>query len=476
MKLEWFFWLALVTLLRWGALDQPPVWDETMTLFPSAQELLESGFDFTKIDRTQGLWQVGAGLHVNSLYTVLTAAVLGVAPTVETAYCMLHVIQFAMMATCLMTLRRLLSLRESGIVPWIFALAALICPIVFVQAGALYYEIPLMLCATQGLWNMSREQWTRAAVWMGAAALIKPTGIVLLASWMICLVADPRVRPDRRAALTTAVAGALWVLATWGGHMSGPRLDVVPEDLTTHLVDHVLDYMMLVPDLTLVFLVTVALVAARRVSWGPAHVFSGLAVVAHFGMFVGTYVIGHPAYCLPRYLVILVPGCLLVLHRVSSGRTRSWAVALTLVVWFGANLDGNVLPELPRSDWSMSERSLESNDHLSALNEALNALPDVASGASVICGIPEAYLFKFWANGRQDLLEGLNWKLVVDDRLERLKLDDLPPSFVVFRHFDYLGGRELDDLVREARESGRMLTVREFNRGEGRIRLIRVDP
>ena len=68
------FLVALLGILalKWPTLDQPPVWDTAMGLFPAAITLAGNGFDVAELFGMPGFFQGGPNTHSASLVTLVS--------------------------------------------------------------------------------------------------------------------------------------------------------------------------------------------------------------------------------------------------------------------------------------------------------------------------------------------------------------------------------------------------------------------
>ena len=98
---------VLVLAILHPVLDQPPVWDTTMGLFPSAIVLAENGFDLADLLARPSWTEGGPNIHPFSLPTWLTAAALRVFSNDVWLLGFLHLVHFAIAALVLLGTLRL---------------------------------------------------------------------------------------------------------------------------------------------------------------------------------------------------------------------------------------------------------------------------------------------------------------------------------------------------------------------------------
>ena len=171
-----FSFLVLILVTKWWAINQPPVWDTSMSVFPAALTITEQGLGvFDQPTYIDG----GPNVHASSIITWITA---GAFTVTEQPFPFLHLMQFLMTAAGLTAVWLLLRQIVS---PWLAiatAAGAFMLPIVRTQAGYMYLEIPLMMAATWAVFCwVHRRPWL-AGTFALIAVAVKPTGIIVAGS------------------------------------------------------------------------------------------------------------------------------------------------------------------------------------------------------------------------------------------------------------------------------------------------------
>ena len=177
---------------------QTPVWDGSMSVFPAAITLAESGFDLGNLLDQPGYADGGPNVHSLSLVTWLTAAVIALVGDSPALFPVLHVIHFAIAAA---TMAGLLRFAQAVLGAWLGAAASLtvlLFPLVLTQAGYLYLEFPMLGVAVFAALAWSRGNLPMSISWSAAAVLIKGSGIIVPMALAGMAFFDPR--PGHRKA------------------------------------------------------------------------------------------------------------------------------------------------------------------------------------------------------------------------------------------------------------------------------------
>jgi len=185
--------LSVILGLKWHTLLQPPVWDTAMGLFPAALTLSANGFDLLGLLAMPGYLEGGPNTHATSLVTLLTALVLrvtgGGGPT---SFVALHLLHFSAAAWALAVLYRFARPVFGASATALFCLAVLLFPVVSVQVGYMYLEVPLLLCAVLALQAWTEQRFWPAVLWATAAFAVKETGIIVPATLGLAALLEDR--------------------------------------------------------------------------------------------------------------------------------------------------------------------------------------------------------------------------------------------------------------------------------------------
>ena len=406
--------LAMVLAFKAGTVLDPPMWDSAMGLFPAAYYLADTGFDAAALLGEPGYGLGGPNAHSTSVVTLITAALLLVAGS--WAIPVLHLLHAAAAALALTWLHRLARPTLGVASAWALVAAAFLFPLVHVQTGRLYLELPLLLCALGMLHAYAKGRAAQATLWATVGFAVKETGIVLPVALALLRAAEP-APPGRRlgraaiALLPSVLVLGIPTLLAAGQLTDGTQhytLFPDPGDAVQRILRDVRRYLFRVPDVLLLLVVFVVTLPRRipallrgwtaREDWsarvGASRTETGVALLACG--FVALYFVVLPfvfnfTLVLPRYYTFVVPFLLfwlaLRLKEVADGRFVV-PVLMVLSIWGITNRDGRFYPtDLdvpgPGNDFSLTERSMayRSLDH--AQQELMSTL-ESARGADVI--------------------------------------------------------------------------------------------
>ncbi len=516
---------ALVRALKWDSLLRPPWWHPAMGLFPAAITLAENGFDLLALLGMPGYEHGGPNGHSTSPVTLVVALVLSVTGGGPVAFAVLHLMNYAVTAAALVVLHRLVTPVLGRGTAALFCVVCLLHPVFSVQAGTMYLEMPLFLCAVCALAAWLDRRPGRAALWATLAVTIKETGLIVPASLaMAALVArGPLEGRLRRAALLVAGPSA-WIVGTRllrrAAAADSDDFEYVPslDAVFGGMAQYVERFLFNVPDLLLLLAIfVVAFTMSIPRVWsalrgatpagddtpaspttptpatpgGPGEQEADrvLALVAlPIVFFLLLFMVALPlvagfSIVLPRYFTVILPFLLLwaghaVMRLAGESARRAATVTFAgLGLLFAVNTNGALYPpdvdtEGPGNDHPLAERSnayRRLQDLQLEAMRAVEALPDVP----VFYGHHEHFLLRWpelgyvsgpLADGHDLWTESLVG--LVTDR-------EFPPCIYVLYNYPWLGGTEVLKLVRFADEHPVLdvQTVLELSEGRYRITL-----
>ena len=158
-----------------------------MGIFPPAIFLYENNFDILSLIQEPDWWLGGANVHAFSLWTWIIALIMSLTKSPAITFIILHLLTFCLTALALSIFVRCM---DRYTVNRIFALTTglllISTPLVLVQTGYIYVEIPVMCFSIFAFsaWQNDREGLAVACALI--ALSIKLTGVAIAAS--ICLV------------------------------------------------------------------------------------------------------------------------------------------------------------------------------------------------------------------------------------------------------------------------------------------------
>lgn len=474
--------LALVALLKFPTLHDPPMWDTAMGLFPAAIELSETGFDLRALLGAPGYAFGGPNTHATSIVTFITAAVLSLTP--GHAFTVLHLMHFAVTALALVLLFRLVRPVLGGGAGAGLAGVAFLLPVFFVQAGRLYFEVPLFLCAVGMLGAHVKGRYLASVVWATLGFAVKETGIMLPGTLALLVLLEDGPWRQRLSRAVGAIGPSLVVLAvpvalafrqmtdgTQTYYLFPPIAQVVGQ-----MGQHLVRFLFRVPD---VLLLLVLFLVSFGSQW--SRVWRGLrsraesdapmgdedytirleASVALFVLvflamfFVVLPLVTNFTLVLPRYYTLVTPFLLIwmTLRVRESNSGRLVIPCLAAVLLFSVlNLGGRIYPpdtntEGPGNDFALTERSMAYRGLNRIQHDAIRYIVNLPGRDPVFYGHHEHFLTQYPKLGYVDgrLETGRNIWL---DRTWRATVAASDCVYAVF-NYPWLGGAEIRTLVEE---------------------------
>ncbi len=241
-------WLALITLLKFPDLLEPPVWDSAMGVFPPAIYLYETNFDIISLLRESDWWQGGPNVHSLSLLTWIIALLMVVTQSPMGTFFAVHALTFAAVASAIFLYTRILfSHRINASAVLAAGFVVLLMPVVLVQVGYMYTEVLVLVCGVAAWDRWRHEKPLSALLYCTIGIFFKLTGVAIVLCILIAIVACPK-RWDMRRGLVFALIPAVvyiklslpawlgaesipqgeWVVSSFFGN-AGSRLIAVPD-------------------------------------------------------------------------------------------------------------------------------------------------------------------------------------------------------------------------------------------------------
>lgn len=217
--LQFASWFALIFLVKFDTLLEPPVWDTAMGVFPPAIFLYETNFDVLELVKQPDWWEGGANVQSFSLWTWIIALVMSVTHSPTVTFAILHITTFAINAFAISVFVRVLFLyKVAAYLALISGLFLMLIPLVLVQIGYIYTESLVMSFGilAWASWHYAHEG--RAVLFALLAVSMKLTGVVIL----VCISAVLLLRilnkfSLKRLVLLVSMPLALFILISIDG-------------------------------------------------------------------------------------------------------------------------------------------------------------------------------------------------------------------------------------------------------------------
>ena len=462
-------WFAVVLLLKGRELVEPPVWDSAMRIFPAAIFLVENGFDVFELLQQQNWWQGGPNVHALSLMTWFVALILKITGDAQTTFVVLHILTFAgtaMALSCFFRLMQFYGFNTS--VSFLATTAVLLFPVLLVQVGYMYTEIPVMVCSIYSVYFLGRGGNYSAVALAVIALFIKLTAVALALSLGLVLLVNIRQMPFK----TLICCGILGLSAIVARRL--PELMGQPELIrggwgSPELLFHQLTLRMeAVPDLAgliILALVAVPALLILRLSrqayrYTPvteeitlsAYVCLLVPVAFSLAVIAGTF---NQTLLLPRYLVPVIPFAIMSILLLLRETIHQRLIAILLVlcsVYFLWNFNGRLYPTNIDS-FSVVERSHAYKDYNATKSRALAALKERSNGVPAYVTREIHYMNSHSMIGYVDpVIENVYPIFATPYSMKRL--GDYPEHFFMLKASTIHGGKQIDQILKQAKSNG----------------------
>ncbi len=479
--------LALL-VLKLGTLDDPPAWDAAFSVFPAAETLAATGFDFGGLLNAPGYADGGPNVHPLSLVTIGTAVVLALIDNPDTALRVLHVIHLLVAASAVAGLFRLAARVLDRWLAVAVAVAGMAASVVITQAGMVYLEMPLLAATAWALVAWLERRPGAALLFVGIATVIKQPGLATGGALALATLIDPdrRNRSFDRAMVLVLLPVALITFDLLVRGDAGPVRSVSLDQLDVAITQSSL-FASRLPDLLIVLALYLVVrpLASERPLLGSSSLdlevdrletAIGSLAVAFLGFYAVTGFIG--VVVLPRYWIQLLPFLLLALvlglRRVAS-LPVSLGVTAGVAVLFLVNISGLLYPSAGQSNFALLERSGEYAPLLELSRRTAAAIAELPDDVPVFYSHADHYRVRYPASGyvTAPVTHGTSVLTIPESR--RSTLATYPDDFFVVVTELRLGGETLEWLLASAAASAEYdVEVTTYDEGEFSASIARV--
>lgn len=190
--------IAVLTLLlavvRWEVINSPPYYDFVIGIWPEAQFLASTDFDYfrLKYEESHSLDRHGGPRsYMTSIVPTLLALLLRIWPDSVVPLLIYHMFTFFCAAVVLSLLCEMLAPVAGKVVASLTALTVATTPVFCVQIDMVGMEMPLLAALVSSVYLHSRGNVVGAVLLSFLAFLVKPTGLfatLALAGWLLLAV------------------------------------------------------------------------------------------------------------------------------------------------------------------------------------------------------------------------------------------------------------------------------------------------
>jgi hypothetical protein len=339
-----------------------------MGMYAAAITLDQLDFDLLQLLSMSGFDEGGPNVHSLSPITWLTALVIRAASDTSMTLPVLHVLHWLMGAVALAGVYELARHKLPPMPSVVVVSLLAIHPLVLVQLGDIYLEVPLFAVTAWSMVMLLRDRLSIATALAMVAAAIKPTGLIVAGAIAIYLI-DQRRLTWRSPRYWPVVAGPLVVALT---HRALLPVSSLFRRSWIETLSTSISYALHVGDVALIVLgaLGAGYFGLRRSVTLPAsgenaiRLLLNYLVVFHL-FFLVVPVTGVGVFFLPRYYVIALPFALVVLVGVAWSTNRFAGLALVFVLGagFAINSSGSLYNltdrQLCNRNFAVAERSGE---------------------------------------------------------------------------------------------------------------------
>jgi len=427
------FTFVVITLVRFEVIASPPYWDFAIGLWPEADYLAESGFDYhgLRYEETHSLdYHGGRRSYMTSILPGFLALLMRTLSSPTTVIVTYHLFIFASAAASAVMLFSAIAPQFGPLLATLTCLVVFTNPLFSTQIDMVGMEIPMASFAIWSAMLVEQQRYVSASLVSGAAYLMKATGLVVTLSILLLLVVllltvrrEPQPHPWRRylagLAACLVVLGLEIAVILWGTTYSAMLRSRNPNLIWTTLW---------CPDLLIVFLICMFLgllvvcgslfrrLSARRrrrdvpnaksATSHPTSVYRMLIFCAF--VVLGTLAATTRVPFLPRYLTLAVP--FLIVAFVQLLLLRRWRRSTCAVLLAGLavlnlfNWNGALFPDQwkwmarvfgigvsVRREGSFLERSHEYLENHRIITNAVKTLELAAGDDPIVVGHPLTY-------------------------------------------------------------------------------------
>jgi len=469
--------VALNILLRF-AINQPPVWDGAMTVYPAAIELSRTDFDFARLFSLPNYSEGGPKSHATSPWTVMVAVLISTTGSLANALPILHVVSFGLAALTVAAAYRLIAHSAPGIIAVLGAIAVLLFPPMIVQTTDIYLDLPLTCLGTWGLVMLLERKFLTASALITLAVWIKPLAVIFAAVLMgfVLIYGERTRRVIRGIVLATPPLIAAAVVSVLEAQQS-PRPPFVERYLLA--VVETGYFLTSMPDLVAIVGVAVVLtvVGIKEAIPSEASRVMSLALTSALAFVLLNSIVSMGIPLLSRYYIALVPALIAGILTFLSSRSRliAFVGVSVLILAFAVNLNGVFYSYKDYPFYALAERSLAYRDLLALQIEDVSLLTKLSDEMPVYYDYFGFYRLEYPELGYAEgpLPSGVS--VFHNRQLADATLADLPQRFAFMFEYPILGGEVLLRIWNEAKESGAEVTETALTRGPYTVYVVEVN-
>jgi hypothetical protein len=469
--------VALNVVMRFSV-DQPPVWDGAMSVYPAAIELASTNFDFSRLFSLPTYAEGGPNTHATSPWTIMVGGLISLTGSLARALPILHVVSFGLAALTFAATYRLIAHAAPGLVAVVGALAALIFPPMIVQSAEIYLDLPLACLGTWSLVMLLERRLGAASVLTTVAVWVKPLAVIFVSVGVLFVLMhdERRGRAFRAARL---FAPALMVAAAVSFLQASASVAPPLMDRYVIAVGGSAQLLQAMPDLVAIILAAVLILPLLIKGSAKQETFTlmTLLLISVVAFVLLNPLVSHGIPILPRYYIAILPAVIAAVLTVLRFKSRQMALAAgtMLVLVFAVNVNGVLYPFGDHATHALAERSLAYRDLLALQLEDVRLLAELGSSMPVYYDYFGYYRYEYPELGYSDGPVPSGVSVYHHPELGQASLDDFPTNFAFAYEYPVLGGEVLLRIWEEAIAAGVHVTETALTRGSYTVYVVQID-
>lgn len=479
---QFFFWLAVVLLLKADSILEPPVWDSAMGAFPPAIYLHENQFNIHGLLQEANWWNGGPNVHSLSLFTWFVAALMTLTDSPTATFAIVHLTTFALFSWSIVLFTQ--TIVDYKLAPSIVVASALfliLMPLILVQVGFLYTESWVMILGIASWAKFHQGRFGAAVLFCIFGLFIKLTAVAI----SVCIGASLILRMSsltlRKIFLCTLLPVAFFAVSKMEHWLGATSIPATVWGSPQEMMKSLLFRIIMIPDITQLviggmictsFLAVRCVARERGLSFLLALDTQGssrlICQAMPFVFLVGILVFVYNGNLfLPRYIIPMLPFTLVQILLYTHSVFQARAVLTMLIascLFFAINFNGSFYPA-NFENFSVAERSHEYRNFHQVQKEAINALGTMPNELPVFVSREIDYMVSSPLMGYVERVMPQINPIYIPPYLSR-SLTDFPDDFLLLYSNSGHGGKKIKQIVQEASRSPyTRIQVQNFQRG-----------
>lgn len=469
-------WFCLILLIKSDTLFAPPVWDAVSGVFAPAIFLYENNFNIAELVKQETWWLGGPRTHTLSLWTWLVALIIYITKSPIVTYLILHLLTFGLTAVAFSTLLKCIDEYEVDRLLILIGGALIITsPLVLVQIGFIYTEIPVMCFSIFALSAWQKNNEGLAVVFAIIALSIKLTGLAIAVSIGLVLffrfLANPTLKRVLLALSLLAFFVVLMSAPSWLGQINETHGLSWGKEKTRMFVSLygraysiaeiiTLIYIGLISSLVLFFFSTNFFVS-RNINQSPYiyEPFGGIRMILISFSLVFFASIAFATYkgylFLPRYILPMIPFAVISILLLIKALNFETSFKILFLIFCCFNIyNHNGALYVPKKSFGVAERSHHYQAYSQGYIELINNISELPDDVPIYVSRGVGYLVSHPMMGYLEKPKPNFYKIYRPEYISK-KVSDFPQNYylIVSTKSTAHGGTRIREILKEVKES-----------------------